>query len=144
MRVVGVGNPTRGDDGVGPAVAGEVAALDVDVVVSTADPTNLIDRWGSADTVVLVDAVVSEADAGTVTVLDALVDELPVDLETLSSHGLGVPGTVALARSLGRLPARLIVIGVTGKEFDGVGLSAEVEDAIPDAVQAVMEVVDHA
>jgi hydrogenase maturation protease len=37
---------------------------------------------------------------------------------------------VQLARALGRLPGRLLVIGIEGKRFDsGAGLSPEVERA---------------
>lgn len=147
VRVVGVGNPSRGDDGVGPAVAAEVAARvgpTVDVVVSTADPSRLIERWGSADTVVLIDAMVDDVPSGTVAVFDATVEPLPADLESVSSHGMGISATVELARSLGRLPKRLVVVGVAGRDFERIGLTQEVEGAVEDAVRAVMEVVEHA
>ena len=147
VRVVGVGNPGRGDDGVGPAVAAEVAArLDpaIDVVVSTADPSRLIERWGSAGTVVLIDAMVDDVTPGTVMVFDASVDPLPADLESISSHGMGIPATVELARSLGRLPEHLVVVGVAGQDFEGTELTSEVAGAVEDAVRAVMEVVENA
>ena len=47
-RVIGVGNPDRGDDAIGPMVAARLAARvgpDLEIVVSTADPSRLIDRW---------------------------------------------------------------------------------------------------
>lgn len=147
VRVVGVGNPSRGDDGVGPAVAAEVAArLDpaIDVVVSTADPSRLIERWGSAGTVVLIDAMVDDVAPGTVAVFDASVDPLPIDLESISSHGMGIPATVELARSLGRLPEHLVVVGVAGQDFEGTELTSEVAGAVEEAVRAVMEVVENA
>jgi hydrogenase maturation protease len=147
VRVIGIGNPDRGDDGVGPAVASEVAtrvASAVDVLVSTADPSRLIERWGAADTVILVDAVLDAAVPGTVSVFDATTEALPADCESVSSHGMGVAAAVELARSLGRLPEHLIVVGVTGSDFEGVGLTSPVESAVPRAVEAVMEVVAHA
>ena len=144
VRVIGVGNTARGDDGVGPAVAAAVAARvpAVDVKVSTADPSRLIEQWGSAETVVLVDAMVG--DWGRIAVFDATAGPLPAGFDAISSHGFGVPAAVELARSLGRLPDHLMVIGVAGGDFEGVGLSPLVEDAVEDAVQAVMEVVEHA
>ncbi len=147
VRVVGVGNPSRGDDGIGPAVAAEVAIRvdsSVDVVVSTSDPHSLIERWGSADTVVLVDAMVHGGPPGTVTVFDAALGPLPADIESVSSHGMGIPAAVELARSLGRLPEHLVVVGVAGREFEGIGMTREVRGAVEDAVRAVMEVVEHA
>lgn len=147
VRVVGVGNPSRGDDGVGPAVAAAVASRAhpaIDVRVSHSDPSRLMERWGSADTVVLIDAMVDRAGPGTVKIVDAGAGPLPAEFESISSHGMGIPATVELARSLGRLPERLIVVGVVGKDFEGVGLSPQVEDAIADAAEAVMEVVANA
>jgi len=147
VRVIGVGNPTRGDDGVGPVVAAAVAGAvdpEVDVIVSTADPSRLIERWESAESVVLVDAMADCAVPGRIAVFDATDEPLPADFDVISSHGFGVPAAVELARSLGRLPKHLVVVGIAGSEFEGVGLSPVVEDAIADAVQAVMEVVEHA
>ena len=147
IRVIGVGNSDRGDDAIGPMVAAAVADQDpvgVEVVVAEADPSQLIESWDADDTVVLIDAVLDRSEPGTVAVFDAAAHPVPADPTSLSSHGLGIPGTVELARALGRMPERLMVVGVTGQVFDGVGLSPPVERAIPDAVDAVMEVVDHA
>ena len=147
VRVIGVGNPTRGDDGVGPAVAAAVARTvgpDVDVIVSTADPSRLIERWESAESVVLVDAMDGRAAPGRIAIFDATNEPLPSNFDEISSHGFGVPAAVELARSLGRLPKHLVVVGIGGSEFEGIGLSPVVEDAIADAVQAVMEVIEHA
>jgi hydrogenase maturation protease len=144
VRVIGVGNTARGDDGVGPAVAAAVSASapGVDVTVSTADPSRLIERWGSAETVVLIDAMVG--DPGRIAMFDATDEPLPAGFDSISSHGFGVPAAVELARSLGRLPNHLVVIGVAGGDFEGAGLSPIVADAVEDAVQAVMEVLENA
>ena len=147
VRVIGIGNPDRGDDGIGLTVASEIAhqsSSAVDVLVSTADPSRLIERWGAADTVILVDAVIDGHEPGTVSVFDAAIEALPSDCESVSSHGMGVAAAVELARALGRLPEHLIVVGVTGSDFEGVGLTSSVESAVPRAVEVVMEVVSHA
>lgn len=144
VRVVGVGNASRGDDAVGPAVAAEVAVRvdpDIEVVVSSTDPSRLIDRFGSAELVVLIDAMAGHPRPGAVEVFDAGEEPLPTSLDTTSSHGTGVSAAVELARALGRLPNRLMVVGVAGSRFEGVGLTHEVEYAVEDAVQAVLEVV---
>ncbi len=84
------------------------------------------------------------ATPGRIAVFDATDEPLPSGFDAISSHGFGVPAAVELARSLGRLPKQLVVVGIAGSEFEGIGLSPVVEDAIADAVQAVMEVVEHA
>ena len=57
--VVGIGNPLRGDDGVGPAVAALLRARahpGVQVAEVHADPIALLDLWAGRRRVVLVDA----------------------------------------------------------------------------------------
>ena len=53
-----------------------------------------------------------------------------------SSHRFGVPEAVALARTLGRLPPRLIVIGITGADF---GFGDELSPPVAAAADHVIE-----
>lgn len=144
--VVGVGNPDRGDDAVGAQVASAVAALDlpgVDVMTRE-DPTDLVQLWSGHELVVVVDAVVSGAAPGTVTLTPA--DEV----EALAArtgpaggtHTFGVAEAVGLAGALGTLPARLRLVGVEAAGFDhGEPLSESVAAAVPVAVEAVSRIV---
>jgi hydrogenase maturation protease len=154
VLVVGVGNPYRRDDGAGLAAAarvGEAAGVPVRLVDARGDGTVLLDIWQATDTVVLIDAMRSGAAAGTVRRLEAGTDAGAADGAGMlsagqalggSTHGLGVAEAVALARTLGRLPRRLIIIGVEGARFDaGVELSPEVERALDEAVRLGMEEV---
>ena len=57
--VIGIGNPHRRDDGVGPAVAARVAAhglVGVEVHTCPTEPAALLDAWDCATLAVLVDA----------------------------------------------------------------------------------------
>ncbi len=57
--VIGVGNTDRRDDGVGPAVAAEVAAdcpAGVRVLTCAVEPTAILDAWDGADLAVVIDA----------------------------------------------------------------------------------------
>ena len=48
-----------------------------------------------------------------------------------STHAFGVPEAIELARSLGRLPARVTVIAIEGADFSpGDGLSPRVAAAV--------------
>lgn len=132
-RVLGVGNRLRRDDGVGPWVAGELARRvggGVDVRQLAGDGFSLLDAFGGAHAVLLVDAVQSGAPPGTVHRLDAAAGPLPLDALRCSTHALGVVEAVELARALGDLPARLHVYGIEGEDFGpGEGLSAAVAEA---------------
>ncbi len=145
--VIGLGRQDRGDDAVGPEVARRVAALGLpDVrVLEREDPADLLDAWQGHDVVVLVDAVRSGAPPGTLHVLDAgaATDVLGSGAWAATgrggTHALGVGQVVGLARALGRLPDRLVLIGVEAEGFDhGAPLSTRTRDAVPDAAAAVV------
>ncbi len=145
MKVVGVGNRWRSDDAAGLEVAAKVRALapaGVEVVEREGEPVALLDAFEGADAVVLVDAVSSGSPPGTLHRLDAVANELPPDLFRRSTHHLGVPEAVELGRALGRLPARVVVVGIEGANWDaGDELSPPVAAALDAAVAAVLEEV---
>jgi hydrogenase maturation protease len=138
--VVGLGNPDRGDDGVGPAVAQVVLAMDLPGVrvVADAEPLHLLDDDVVEDVVVVVDAARSGRPPGTVQVLDAL-RTLPPWTGTGSTHTVGIDLAVELLGALGRLPGRLALIAVEGECFDaGAALSPSVRAAVPVAADTVL------
>jgi hydrogenase maturation protease len=147
--VIGVGNEYRRDDGFGPRVLAELDTLRLhdadlstaDLHVSDGEPARLLDLWTDAELAVLVDAVRSdESRTGQWVELSLHHDTgLPDDL-AVSSHGVGLGTTVALGSVLGRLPRRLVVLAVFGREFGfGPGLSAPVAAAVRPVTQRVRE-----
>jgi hydrogenase maturation protease len=134
VTVIGLGNEWRSDDGVGIEVARRVGGLVLD-----GEPIRLVEALEGEDEVVLVDAVCSGAGAGTVFRFEAGEEPLPASLFGASStHALGLAEAVELARSLGRLPHRVVVYGIEGESFGfGKGLSAAVEGAAARIVEEV-------
>jgi hydrogenase maturation protease len=89
--------------------------------------------------VILVDAVYSGAEPGTVHRLEAHARPIPGSFFHRSTHAINVADAVELARSLGELPPRLVVYGIEGRSFEaGVGLSPEVEKAAQEVVEAAL------
>jgi hydrogenase maturation protease len=122
--VIGVGNRDRGDDAIGPVVAGIVAERwpnRVDTAVVEGDLSTLPLLWSADQPVVVVDAAVLDGEAGTSTQpgtvieFDGLACAWPVGGEgpPLSTHGIGLATAVELARRLDRLPDSLTVLAVT-------------------------------
>jgi hydrogenase maturation protease len=142
VLVIGVGNDFRGDDAAGLVVARRVAERDVNgiaVAEAPAEGASLIDAWDGTDAVVIIDAVRSGSAPGTVHRLSQRALTASADLFHQSTHAINVPDAVELAGAMKRLPKRLIVIGIEGKDFHtGHGLSQEVKAAFPDAVDAVL------
>jgi hydrogenase maturation protease len=132
--VIGIGNPFRRDDGIGPAVVERLAFPCT--LVHHGEGTDLMERWQGCDRLVLVDATCSGAPAGTIGVWDASAVDLPAGLLPKGSHVFGVAEGIALARRLGRLPASVTVVGIEGADFTaGQGLSPAVAAALAEAVE---------
>ncbi len=148
VLVVGVGSPDRGDDAVGPAVAWSVAALaapGIRVVVHE-DPTSLVQLWSESDLAIVVDAVMSGRRAGELVIVETGADgeRLPQSAWAAAgrggTHGFGVATAVELSRALGRLPRRVVLVGI---EVATIALGAPMSQAALDAVpQAVARIGD--
>ena len=143
--VLGIGNPDRGDDAIGLLVLDELRTRcgpDIDLSSGDGDPGWMIDAWEGRRVSVVVDAVHTGAAPGSVTVIDASAAPLPATTRLSSSHAMGVASSVELARALGRLPDRLIVVGVEGRSFAlGSEMSPEVAAAVKPATVTVLEVL---
>ena len=133
IRIIGIGNTFRSDDGAGIAVVQRVReqiATGITVTEESGEGTALLEAWKGARAVIVVDAVHSGAPPGTIHRLDACAKEIPRQFFHYSTHAFGVREAVQLGRAMNQLPPRLIVNGIEGKNFGaGVGLSTEVEQA---------------
>jgi hydrogenase maturation protease len=143
MLVIGCGNPGRSDDSAGILVAQRLRELGLDACVYTGGSLGLIDLWEHADEVILVDAAVTGAPAGTIHVWDGRRSSLPGKAPA-STHGLGVAEAIELARSLNRLPSRLQGYGIEGHCFDlGTRVSSEIQRAVEEVVRRIFAMIAH-
>ncbi len=130
MLIIGCGNRQRGDDAAGILVAEQLVSRGIRAEVCSGEASELMELWAGADEVIVIDAVVTGAEAGTIHVWDAN-SPLPHGKVSGSSHGFGVAEAVELSRALGTLPRRLRIYGIEGKRFEiGGELSPGVERAI--------------
>jgi hydrogenase maturation protease len=142
VLVAAIGNPDRGDDGVGPAVAarlrGRVPA-GVYLLERVSDVLTLLDEWEDFSDVIVVDAAGPNGRPGRIHRFDVIAQPLPVEFVRGSTHSFGVAEAVELGRSLGRLPRRLVAYLVEGKQFDlGAPLSPAVAEAIDTVAQRLL------
>jgi hydrogenase maturation protease len=140
VLVAAIGNPDRGDDGFGPAVAQRLHARVVsgtEIVERSGDLLALIEDWSGFPFVVIVDAMASIGEPGRIHRLD-LNNPLPIGFAPRSSHAFGVAETVELGRGLGRLPARLVAYLVEGEQFEpGASLSPMVAHAVEEVSEQI-------
>jgi hydrogenase maturation protease len=140
VMVIGVGNALRGDDAAGLQV---VARIGDEPGIGRrghgGEPIELLDMWEGVDAVVIVDTIRSGAAVGTIHRIDASAERVPLTLRRASSHTIGLGEAIELARTLGRLPERVIVYGVEGARFAaGDELSEELAPAIDSLVDEVL------
>jgi hydrogenase maturation protease len=145
-RIVGIGQASAGDDGVGIAVVRRLRAIGVPQgidLAEVAEPSALIQsHLCEADPVILVDAVVDDGKAGRLVQFEAGDVRAP-KATLLTSHGVGVLEAVRLARQIspGEAAKRIMIVGVTIRppRRYGEGLSPAVAAAVERAAAAALE-----
>lgn len=110
--IIGCGNSDRGDDGAGILVARRLRELGLDALEHSGDGLALMELWSSDDEVILVDAMLSGANPGTVSTWDAIAHPLCAESYRCSTHAFGPREAIELARALDRLPARIQIYGI--------------------------------
>ncbi|MFH1489494.1 MAG: hydrogenase maturation protease [Pseudomonadota bacterium] len=127
IMVVGVGNPFRRDDGIGPLIAQKLKEKKLPETVTVAEGgqgISIMESWSGASMVIIIDAMHSGDIPGKIRRFDARKKPLPKVFFPCSTHHFGVAEAVELARAIHRLPPSLIIYGIEGKTFEqGIGLS---------------------
>ncbi len=144
--LIGVGNPERGDDGVGRVVAWRLRARNgcvLEVRECSGEATALMEAWTGFDHVTLVDACHGAGPPGSLHRFTAAELEARGRCEPRryeSTHGFGVATAIALARALGRLPSDLVIYAIEAGHFqDGNGLSPDVDRAAHELVALLVQ-----
>lgn len=142
--VVGLGNPLMRDDGIGLAALERLARrADVPAAITLVDGgtwgMNLLPLIESARAVLFLDAIRLGAEPGTVHELDS--EAVPRRLaHKLSPHQIDLGEVLAIAMLRGRLPPRLLALGIEPAEVDmGTGLSPCVDAAMPALISRIAE-----
>lgn len=143
LLILGLGNVLCGDDGVGAAAVARLAREwrcppGVRVQDGGTLGLSLMPLVESASDVILVDAVAADAPAGTLVRLEG--EDVPAAaLERLSVHQIGVADLLGALAWRGRMPRRLVLLGVVPETLElHLGRSPAVEAAVPDLVDAIV------
>jgi len=116
--LIGYGNPGRGDDGLGPALADAIEALGLpDLKVDIDFQLNVEDAWemNGYDCAIFADAAVAGDEPF------FFKEVVPEDSPEFSSHAASPAGVLKLAKNLFNAKVRGFVIGIRGYEFDVFG-----------------------
>ena len=136
-----VGNVLRRDDGFGYAVAERLGPLPdgVEVVETGIGGIALLQElMRGCDGLIVVDAVERDAAPGTLFVIEP---EVGAPSGVPDMHLANPDQVLALAKGMGCLPARVLLVGCQPQDVEGLGqgLSAPVAGAVGPAVERVRE-----
>lgn len=138
--VIGIGNVLRADDGVGIHVVqrleDEIPGCEaVDMATAGID---LLEQIRGREKVVIVDAIVTGSEPGTIHWISTHEMRSPAFART---HGLNLIGTIMLGQLLypEEMPEKLVILGVEAWDVDSFKgeLSPRVEQAIPEIIGAI-------
>ncbi|SEF30705.1 hydrogenase maturation protease [Amycolatopsis pretoriensis] len=144
VLVAGIGNIFLSDDGFGVEVIKELEQADLPPWVQIADygiagMHLAYDLLGGYDTTILLDATPHGRPAGTLSLIEADTEDLATE-SSIDAHGMRPDAVFRLLGLLGGDAGRVLLVGCEPACLDeGIGLSPEVEAAIPAAVRAVTE-----
>ena len=143
--VLGVGNPFRRDDGIGPAVISRLKSewrlreSKVDLLDGGTDGLSLIDYIEGYEKVLVVDAVDMGMAPGEVRVFSPEEAKLTIKADTLSTHGFGLAEVIALMEKL-EMKTDMHIIGIQAKDVNfGEGMSPEVFSKIEEILKLIKE-----
>ncbi len=150
--VIGLGNPILGDDGVGWRVAEEIARItanqpEVEVDCASLGGLSLMERLTGSELVILVDSIFTgKKSIGTVSRM--ILNELP-DLSsghTTAAHDTSLRNALNVGRSMNIPLPRDDDVHIVAIEANNVydfsdSLSPSVQAAVPQAVEAVLQII---
>jgi hydrogenase maturation protease len=143
--ILGVGNPFRRDDGIGPAViqalqdAGKLQ--NVDLLDGGTDGFNLLDDIKGYDEVLVVDAVDMGMSPGSIRLFSPAEAKMTIQADALSTHGFGLAEVIALMETLD-INTELTLLGVQVKDIAfGEEMSPEVSEKIPELLKRIEEYI---
>lgn len=142
-----VGNDLVADDGAGCAVYDllEASSLPDGIRLLRVGVMGvaLLDELEGEDLLVVVDAVQLGGAAGTLHVLEW--EDLPAAGQAVTGHGIGVREVLQVGRLLypDRMPRRVVLVGIEGLCFDGLGepLTEAVAAAVAPAAATALRLV---
>ncbi|MBO3803103.1 MAG: hydrogenase maturation protease [Candidatus Brockarchaeota archaeon] len=145
IRVICCGNLFASDDGVGPAIAERLRSLglpeNVRVIDAGTPGLGILEMMKGARKVIFVDATLTGAKPGTVRKLDLGELESARKGMGVSLHEFPLADALRMAREIGlEAPVEIVVIGIEAGSIEKprIGLSREVERALPEALEAVL------
>lgn len=150
VLIAGMGNELRGDDGFGVAVARLLAERDLGAEITVREfgigGVHLVQELlAGYDALLIVDAVHRSSEPGTIHLLEPEVPDLAglpdaVKRDFLADmHWADPSRAMILAKALGALPSRVLILGCEPHDLDDLSLvlTPAVSGSLPRALEAI-------
>jgi hydrogenase maturation protease len=143
LKVIGLGNMLRGDDGIGPVVVERLRkkaeTLPLTLIDVGSDAFALLEHLVASEPILIVDCARMGEIPGTVKKIVVNATSLKYIDERVSLHGFGFAEVFQLAKRIGPV-ARCSLIGVEPKSIEfNTCLSKEISKTIPKIITMVIE-----
>ena len=142
ILVIGVGNPFRGDDGIGSAIIKILRtenSPDFVLVDGGTDGLALLDQLAEYKKAIIIDAVQMLEAPGVVRLFVPEEARIKIKSDVLSTHGFGLAEMLKLADEL-NIKTKIKIIGIQPKSIDfGEGLSDEIKNQIPQILKLIKQ-----
>ncbi len=143
LKVIGLGNSLRGDDGIGPQIiqnlVNEGAGNYYDLCDAGSDPFDILEKLLQPEPVLVIDCARMGLKPGSVRRISAKETGFPESTYGLSLHGFNLADVWKMAQTMG-VENDLIVIGVEPEKMNfNTGLSVAVQKSIPTIMNMVRE-----
>lgn len=141
IAIVGIGNPERGDDGVGWAVIDLLEnKSDIPLYKVRDDFFELVELFAEHKTVFCIDGCLMKEGYKRI---DARKEKIPSDISNTSTHGLNLSQAIAMAESLDQLPSTLIVYAIGIEQYEvGTKISSKVLHQAETIVPILLEDIE--
>jgi hydrogenase maturation protease len=146
ILILGLGNILLGDEGVGVRVIEQLLSRplpdEIEVIDGGTAGYELINFFEGKEKVIIVDAVKTDDTPGSVYKMDLSVVQEDETVK-LSLHQIGLKNVFKMA-SMMDLNPEVTLIGIVPKDYQNynIGLSDEVEKAIPLAIETVLKEIE--
>ena len=146
ILILGLGNILLGDEGVGVRVIEQLFSHplpdEIEVIDGGTAGYELINFFEGKEKVIIVDAVKTDDTPGSVYKMDLSVVQEDETVQ-LSLHQIGLKNVFKMA-SMMDLNPEVTLIGIVPKDYQdyNIGLSEEVEKAIPLAIETVLKEIE--
>src|SRR5210317_1002638 len=121
LKVLGIGNTLRGDDGIGPVIIEELKKLDlpdsIQLIDIGSDAFSIIDHFENKQPVLVIDCAEMDKEPGEIIKFDVKEENLPILDKVISVHGFGFADVYKMAQNLYE-DIQCTIIGIQPKSLE--------------------------